>query len=88
MGKYKILITKTAEKALFKLPKSVLPKILAAINGLTFDPLPNGCKKISGQTDTYRIRVQDYRILYEIMNDELIIKVLKLGHRKDIYRNL
>ncbi|MBF0107344.1 MAG: type II toxin-antitoxin system RelE/ParE family toxin [Deltaproteobacteria bacterium] len=87
MGKYKILISRTAEKAINKIPKSCLTKILAAISALSFDPFPDGHRKLKGYDDIYRIRVQNYRIIYEVFTKEIIIKILKVGHRKDVYRN-
>jgi mRNA interferase RelE/StbE len=86
MAKYRVELTRSAEKTLFKLPKAVLPKILAALQGLAFDPFPAGCRKLSGEQDTFRIRVQNYRIIYEVYSEMILVKVLKIGHRKDIYR--
>ena len=59
---------------------------MAAIQRLAVDPTPPGCRKLSGEEHTYRIRVQVYRIVYEIFEDLILIKVLKIGHRKDVYR--
>lgn len=86
MGNYRVEIARSAEKALFRLPKEALVKVLSAIGALTQDPRPAGCRKLSGQEDTYRIRVGVYRIIYEIYDDMVLVKVLKVGHRKDIYR--
>lgn len=86
MGKYKVLVTKSAEKALFKVPQKILPKILAALTGLGFDPYPAGAKKLTGYQSVFRLRVQQYRIIYEILGKEIIVKILKIGHRKDVYR--
>lgn len=86
MENYKIEISKSAEKTLFKLPKEALKKIVSSIQSLAFDPRPSGSRKLSGQHDTFRIRVGVYRIIYEVHDHLLIIKVLKVGHRKDIYK--
>lgn len=86
MAKYKIFITRSAEKALKKIPKSKITKILAAISGLSFDPYPLGARKLTGYSNIFRIRVQNYRIIYEIIDDKVIIKILKTGHRRDVYR--
>lgn len=86
MAKYRVELTHSAEKTLFKLPKTVLPKILSALQGLAFDPFPAGCRKLSGEQNTFRIRVQNYRIIYEVHPEIILVKVLKIGHRKDIYR--
>lgn len=86
MGKYKVELTRTAEKSLRRLPKKNLPKILAALSGLSFDPFPDGCRKLSGELHTFRIRISDYRIIYEVLEKVVLVKVLKIGHRKDVYR--
>lgn len=86
MTKYKIIVTQTAEKALYKLPKKIIPKILGAIQALSMNPYPTACRKLTGEKDTFRIRVQNYRIIYEIHGATIEIKILKIGHRKDVYR--
>jgi mRNA interferase RelE/StbE len=86
MGKYKVVFTRTAQKSLNKISKNTIPKILAAISGLSFDPFPKGCRKLTGFSSIFRIRVQNYRIIYEMIDDEIVIKILKIGHRKDVYR--
>lgn len=82
---YKIEITKSAEKQLRKLSDSVSKKISIAILSLAENPRPNGCKKLKGKDLAYRIRVSDYRIIYEVFDNELLIVVLAAGHRKEIY---
>lgn len=82
---YKIEITKNAEKQLRKLSDSVSKKISIAILSLTENPRPNGCKKLKGKDLAYRIRVSDYRIIYEVFDNELLIVVVAAGHRKEIY---
>ena len=86
MGNYELLVSNSAEKALKKLPRSVLPNIAAAIQALAVNPRPFGCRKLAGLEDVYRVRVGTYRIIYEILEDKLIIHILKVGHRKDVYR--
>lgn len=86
MAKFKIKISSTAEKKLKKIPKKDLVGIITAIQSLALDPYPEGCRKLMGEGNTYRIRKGLYRIIYEIKNNELVILVLKLGHRKDIYK--
>lgn len=87
MVKYRIEIVRSAEKTLFSLPKPFVPKIVKAIQDLATTPYPSGCRKLSGQKNTFRIRVNVYRIIYEVHDDLILIKVLKIGHRKDVYRN-
>ncbi len=86
MEKYRVEISRTAEKVLFDLPKPVIPKIIHAIQGLALNPHPLGCRKLAGYENCFRIRVQVYRILYEVHKDLILVKVLKIGHRKDVYR--
>ena len=84
--RYKILISSSAEKALKKLPGKDQKRVAAAIWSLAIDPHPIGSKKLSGFDSVFRIRVGSYRVIYEIEGQRLIITVLKVGHRKDIYR--
>ena len=84
MAKYTITLTKPAQKQLDKLSALVANPILNAIENLGDNPRPNGYKKLKGRTG-YRIRVGDYRIIYEIFDTNLLVDVIKLGHRKDIY---
>jgi mRNA interferase RelE/StbE len=84
--KYKILISNSAEKSLKKIPKRDLQRITREIHALSLNPFPAGCRKLSGEDHVYRVRVGTYRIIYEIDGGELIIWVLKVGHRKEVYR--
>ena len=86
MGKFRVELTRSAEKALRRIPKKILPKILAALSSLSFDPRPEGCRKLSGEVHTFRIRISNYRIIYEVLEHIVLVKVLKIGHRKDVYR--
>lgn len=86
MANYKIEITASAEKSLKKIPKKDLSKIITAIQILSISPFPEGCRKLKGEEDVYRVRQGNYRIIYEIFDQKLIILVLKIGHRKDIYK--
>ena len=85
MAKYKILVKKSAEKELGKIPKKELLKILDKIKNLSDDPHPTGSIKLTNQ-EKYRIRVGNYRILYTVEDNILTVFVVKIGHRKDIYR--
>lgn len=82
---YSIFIERAAQKALAKIPVQNQERIITAIHSLTDEPRPSGVKKLSGR-DAWRIRVGKYRIIYEIHDDTLIVLVVALGHRKDIYR--
>jgi mRNA interferase RelE/StbE len=85
MAAYKIFFKKSVEKDFKVIPKNDLKKILERIEALTEDPRPSGCEKLTGQ-QKYRLRQGRYRILYSIQDDELTVWVVKVGHRKDIYR--
>jgi mRNA interferase RelE/StbE len=61
-------------------------RVAQAIQGLAHDPRPIGCVKLSGRTNLYRIRSGDYRVLYSIEDEILVILVIKIGHRRDVYR--
>ena len=87
MANYKVVISKSAKKELEKLPKKDLQKIVRAIQRLSENPRPQGCEKLSGYK-YYRIRQGDHRIVYSIQDGELTILVIKIGHRKDIYKRL
>ena len=84
MAKYKIEIKRSAVKEIKKLPSKHLKKILAKISSLSDNPRPNGCVKLSTD-EKYRVRVGVYRILYEIKDKLLVIIVVKIAHRKDVY---
>ncbi len=85
MGKYKIEIKRSAFKEIKKLPSKDLKSILARIGELSNDPRPPDCKKLSAE-EKYRIRYRSYRILYSIKDNILVIYVIKVGRRKDVYR--
>jgi mRNA interferase RelE/StbE len=85
MAAYKLFFKKSVQKDLNAIPKAELKRILRRIEGLTEDPGPPGCEKLTGQ-DRYRLRQGMYRILYSIQEGELTVWVVKVGHRKDIYR--
>ncbi len=85
MARYRIEVKKSAVKELSQIPKKDLVKIVKKINSLADNPRPEGSKKLSRE-DKYRIRYGNYRILYLIKDDLLVIYVIKVAHRKDIYR--
>jgi mRNA interferase RelE/StbE len=85
MAAYKIYFRESVEKDFAVIPKSDLKKILRRIRTLAEDPRPLGCEKLTGQ-ERYRLRQGRYRILYSIQDKDLTVWVVKVGHRKDIYR--
>ena len=84
---YQIVLTRPARRGMKGLPREVLRQVDAAILGLAHNPRPPGAEKLTGY-DFYRIRVGDYRIIYQIEDDRLVILVIRVGHRRDIYREL
>ncbi len=87
MANYKIYFRKSAAKELKGLPNPALQKVIKRIEALSREPRPIGCEKLTGQ-EYYRLRQGNYRIIYSIQNNELTIWVVKVGHRKDIYKHL
>lgn len=85
MASYSLIVRKSVYKDVKGIPKDDVRRILACIAALADDPRPPGSKKLSGQ-ERYRLRQGDYRILYEIEDDKLIICVVKVRHRRDVYR--
>lgn len=86
MAKYRIEVSATAQKQIRKLNKADQIRVLRAIQNLAKEPRPPGTRKLRGYEDVYRIRVGTYRILYSIESGRLLIIVLKVGHRRDVYR--
>ncbi len=85
MAKYKISIRKSAVKELGDVPKKDLQKVVRKIQALSANPRPPGSQKLS-QKEQYRIRQGNYRIVYSVQDKELTIYIVKIGHRKEIYR--
>jgi mRNA interferase RelE/StbE len=75
-----------ALRQLEKLPRDVQKKLAAKIELLRDDPFPAGCKKMAAIYDTWRVRVGDYRVVYQVHQKVLLVLVLAVGHRKDVYR--
>ena len=83
---YSVVIKRSAEKELRKLPPADLRRVIDRLNGLAQSPRPSGCEKLSGEADQYRIRQGDYRIVYGIDDDARLVEIVKIGHRREIYR--
>jgi mRNA interferase RelE/StbE len=84
---YQVLISRSAERQLKKLSPQAQRKVAAVIMSLAVDPRPYGSKKLSGTMCSYRIRIGDYRAIYDIYEREVVVSVLKVGHRRDVYRS-
>jgi len=85
MAGYRLYFKESVEKDFSAIPKKDLQKILHRIGALAEDPRPPGHEKLTGQ-ERYRVRQGHYRIVYSIQDEELTVWVVKVGHRKDIYR--
>jgi mRNA interferase RelE/StbE len=83
---YRIEFVKQAAKQFKSLPYQVQQKLKPQIDSLITDPRPSGVVKLSGQDNLYRIRVGNYRVIYSIQDNQLLVLVVKVGHRKDVYR--
>ena len=86
MANYKIFIKPSAVKEIEDIPKKDRLRIVSRIQRLASDPRPMGCEKLAGK-ERYRIRQGNYRILYSVSDLELFIFVVKVGHRRDVYRH-
>jgi mRNA interferase RelE/StbE len=82
---YKVVFTAKAKKQLIELPRLVAKRITEKIEELATNPFSQDIKKLTGMA-LYRFRVGDYRVIFEMKNDELLILIVKVGHRKEIYK--
>jgi mRNA interferase RelE/StbE len=82
---YRLAILRRAQKELVQLPSSSYQRVVDAVRDLAEDPRPPGCLKLSGR-EGWRIRIGDYRVVYEIDDEERSVTVLHIGHRRDVYR--
>jgi mRNA interferase RelE/StbE len=86
MGKYDIILSKTAQKQLNKLPERIAKRIVEVIEKLADEPRPHGYTKLSGVT-LYRIRIGDYRVIYNIEDEILTVYIVEVGNRREIYND-
>lgn len=86
MSSYRVEFTTAAAKELRKLDPGIRRRVLSGIADLERDPRPSGCKKLVGETNAWRVRIGDYRVLYEVMDDVLVVTVLRVAHRREVYR--
>ena len=83
---YQIELASTARKQLDKLPKPTQKRIATAIDNLKETPRPPGTKKLKGADDLWRVRAGSYRVIYQIQDEQLLVLVVKIGHRKKVYK--
>ena len=86
MASYRVELVRSAAKDLRGIDRKWIPRIVTAIEALESDPRPAGCKKLVGSDHTYRVRIGDYRVVYDIHDATLIILVVRIRHRRDVYR--
>ncbi len=85
---YSIEILPSAAKQIAKLPKDVRRRVARRIDALAVNPRPHGVRQLHDVESLYRVRIGDYRIIYRIKDDRLIVVVVRVGHRRDVYRSL
>ena len=83
---YRVELAKRVQRDLRKLPVGLQERLVSRIEMLGDNPRPRGVRKLAGEKNAYRIRVGDYRILYEIRDDVLVVIIVRIGHRSDVYR--
>jgi mRNA interferase RelE/StbE len=87
VARYRVVIKPSASKEIGAVgQKKDRQRIVLRIQSLGENPRPFGCEKLSGQLDRYRVREGNYRILYSVDDDKLLVDVVKVGHRKEVYR--
>lgn len=82
---YRVELTTAAARQVRKLPRPVRDRVLDAIEDLGDDPRPHGVKKLSGEQTAWRIRIGEYRVIYDIFDSELIVTVVRAAHRREVY---
>jgi len=84
--KYRIEFTKAADRQFSKLPEREQKRLALRIDELADEPRPAGCRKLEGADDLYRIRSGDYRVVYQVADRVITVTVVRVGHRRDIYK--
>jgi mRNA interferase RelE/StbE len=88
MDSYKVVWKRSAQKELRKLPKEAIARIIGLVETLSENPSPPGVKKLAGTENTFRLRAGDCRVVYNLLQGVLVVEVIRVGHRKEIYRRL
>jgi mRNA interferase RelE/StbE len=86
VSRYRVEIARRALKTLVALPRREQQRIRAAVDLLADEPRPPGCVALVGEERVYRVRVGAYRIVYEVLDDRLVVQVIRIGHRREVYR--
>ncbi len=82
---YRVEFTSAAARQVRKLPRPVRDRVLDAIEDLGDDPRPHGVKKLSGERTAWRIRIGEYRVIYDVFDSELLVTVVRAAHRREAY---
>lgn len=85
MSTYRVEFTTAAAKEIRKLDPRIRRRILAGISELEREPRPSGVRKLAGYENAWRIRVGDYRVLYEVVDAQVLVTVVRVAHRRDVY---
>ena len=83
---YKVYLERAAERDLKQLSSQLFGRIIVKIKALDANPWPPGCRKISGSKSDWRIRIADYRVIYEVDDAERAVKIMRVRHRREVYR--
>ena len=83
---YEVLIERTAERELKSLPTNLFDRIVTRIKALAVTPRPSGCHKLAGSKNAWRIRIGDYRVVYEIDDARQRVRIFRVRHRREVYR--
>lgn len=86
MARYELRVKPSVAKDLRGIPKADIKRILSCMQTLRHDPRAPGCEKLSGNSDLYRVRQGVYRIVYAILEAQVVVEVVKVGHRSEVYR--
>jgi len=86
MASFQIEWKRSALKELQKLPRQTIPRIVSAVGDLSENPFPPGIRKLVGSEHTYRLRVGDYRVIYNVFQSKLTVEIVRIRHRKDAYK--
>ena len=86
MASFNLQWRASTRKDLRRIPRQAVSRIVAEVAKLADEPLPHGSEKLTGSERTYRLRVGDYRVVYELLRDAKIVEIKRVRHRKDVYR--
>ncbi|MFT4187346.1 MAG: type II toxin-antitoxin system RelE/ParE family toxin [Aeromicrobium sp.] len=84
---HSVEFTSAAARQIKKLPRPARDRVLDAVDDLADDPRPHNSKKLKGEDTAWRIRVGDYRVIYDVLDDQLVVTVVRAGHRRDVYKS-